>query len=73
MLEDKRGGLGQLVDTATEDGGLPLTIGSRFNGGADGFWVGVLDDLRIYSRELTEAEVLALLDGVGSCGLPFRL
>lgn len=54
---------GTLVTTQTENGApsvknSPLMIGqSGYNGGANERWHGLLDDIRIYNRALTAAEI----------------
>ncbi len=48
---------------------LPLRIGHR--DGSSHYWNGIIDEVRIYDHALTEAEILATMEG--SEGYPFAL
>ncbi len=48
------------VWTAGEDWGTEVEIGSRLQGENHQFYIGLLDEIRIYSRELSPAEVQAI-------------
>ena len=41
---------------------LPLTIGKSYGGGNGGYFNGQLDDIRVYTRALSDAEIKALFD-----------
>lgn len=53
------------VNTAGEaEGGSDVTFGSRLQGADDHFFFGNLDDISIWSRALSDGEILALFNGV---------
>lgn len=42
---------------------LPMAIGARNNGGTlEGFWKGLVDDLRIYAEQLSDAQILSIFN-----------
>lgn len=49
------------VMTAT-DTGADLTFGSRLQGAADQYYIGAIDEVRIYSRALSEEDIQALYE-----------
>ncbi|TDC48657.1 LamG domain-containing protein [Jiangella ureilytica] len=61
---------GDLVATApqtrTYDATGAFVVGRGFNGGPSGYWAGMVDEVRVYSRAVTEAELQGLVsrDGV---------
>jgi len=48
---------------------LPLRIGHR--DGSSHYWNGIIDEVRIYDHALTEAEILAAMEG--GEGYPYAL
>jgi hypothetical protein len=54
------------INVVTQDNTLPLLIGFNPGEGVQGFWKGLLDELKIFDRALTPAEIaaLAVLPGV---------
>ncbi len=61
---DPQSGIGNetlLVDTATDAGDDFVRIGSRIQGANIQYFPGTLDEVRIYSRALTQTEVQALM------------
>ena len=52
-------GISIATTTGSDSVGSPSTIGAKNNGG-DGTWKGPLDDIRIYSRALTAAEIMRI-------------
>lgn len=63
---DEMSGMGNpdvIIDTADFDGGgTEVEIGSRLQGTAQQFYIGLLDDARVYSRELSPEDVRALFE-----------
>ncbi len=57
-----------IIDTASDDGGTDVTVGSRLQGTTDQFHVGTVDEVRIYSRELSQEEIQALVAQAGGGG-----
>lgn len=55
-----------LVDTATDDGGTEVEIGSRLQGTNQQYYIGSVDEVRIYSRALTPADIQALIGVVAA-------
>ncbi len=51
------------VNTADETESTEVTIGSRLQGANDQFFIGAIDDVAIWDRGLTEAEIGALASG----------
>ncbi len=62
-----------LVNTAGEDTGTEVEIGSRLQGEANQFFIGTVDEVRIYSRGLSASDVLALFisEGGQASGVPY--
>ncbi len=51
-----------IIDTAGFDGGgTPVEIGSRLQGTINQFYIGLVDEIRIHSRELSQEEIQALM------------
>ncbi len=53
------------VWTAGEDWGTEVEIGSRLQGTSQQYYIGLLDEIRIYSRALSLAEIQAILVAEG--------
>lgn len=54
------------AQTRTYDATGPFVVGRGFNGGPSGYWTGLVDEVRAYSRVLSEAELQGMVsrDGV---------
>lgn len=55
-----------IIDTAVDDRGTEVEIGSRLQGTAQQYFIGVVDEVRIYSRALTQADVQAVMQAGGA-------
>ncbi len=61
VLDDELNAPAGCTSIGTND--LPLTIGAQSNGTiVDGFYQGAIDDVRVYNRELSDAEIAELYD-----------
>jgi hypothetical protein len=65
------GGAPKASDISASDflGNTDLNIGRWIRNGGDQYWTGRIDDLKIYNRALTEAEVTAIAEGGAGPGL----
>lgn len=65
------GGAPKASDISASDflGNTNLNIGRWIRNGGDQYWTGRIDDLKIYNRALTEAEVTAIAEGGAGPGL----